>query len=258
MTISKLALTNNKLVDLLKVAILTAPSKSNEDLEHVNGVYLYTEEGLYTDPNNEDEDAGPEPAVMLCSLSTDSLSVAGHTYVPLDGGELKKGVFIPTNICKIIMGAIKDIDGPDDETDAATKIEVDHVTGDVVLTDYHNEDSGIRLSFKVATWSSFPVGVVSTWIGGSTSPMRGDDGNPVPNGSVFSFESGARKVISKVETALKSNACFQVGHRGSITQISIGDNWRGAIKPSDGTKSLDPSDLAADLNLPSKDDEEEN
>lgn len=257
MSVSKFAVGSGSLAKLLKVALLTAPSKSNEDLEHVNGVYLYTQEGLYTDPNGE-EDEGPQPAVMLCSLTTDSLTIAGHSYIPVDGGELKKGIFIPAGICKIVSGYLAGVKGPDEDTEAVTAIEVDHVTGEVSLADYYAKDDGVRLNFKISAYDSFPVKVVSTWIGGITSPMRGDDGNPVPPGPVMSFSRGSRSAITKVENFFKEDASFYVGHRGSITQVSIGDSWRGAIKPSDSTKSLDESALLADLNLPGQDEEGEN
>lgn len=231
----KVVVMTDSLLDLLGVLKLTAEKKGESP--EINGVRLYSTRGEY----------GEEPGQvdLLAGTSTD-LKIAGHHFVPVEGGDIKDGIFLPMSDLETLEKKL----GTIDDEEHVTEIIVDSVADTVTVREYDNPD-GFKYTFQIPDRSDYPDAAIEKWVEGTSAPLTDDMGQTLDDGPVLVLDSVAVGILLKVARKLKVKAIpLHAGHRAAVYPVSLGDTWRGAVLPEESVAVLDKDGLEADYYLP--------
>ena len=230
----KVVVMTKDLISILEVLKITAEQKG--EVPEINGVWLYSTRGEY----------GEEPGQvdLLAGMSTD-YTVAGHTYVPVEGGDLGDGFFLPLDELKAAEMRMKSVT----EEEHVMEIELDPVDEMVTIREY-DKDDGFNHRFPLVE-VDFPADAVKKWVNGTSSPLQDEMNQPLSDGKVMVLDTQAISTIIKVAKKKKVSGIPTVKvHRGAVHSIALGDDWRGAMLPNELVITYDADELEAEHYLP--------
>lgn len=232
-------------VRLLSTLRVTAYPKPDDDLLY--GICLVSTRGEVGELPGETD--------ILSGFSSMG-SVVGHTFCGSTGALLRP-LFLSLDSVDVILGmweAVARKIKPDDEHTLDVIIDRDAST--VTVREYNVDGpspSDRKQTVPCVDYTEFPVESIARLIDGTAGSdvIKDKDGNDLPVGALTMFNPEHLALLGKLGKKLKSEVRFyRSKHPASILQLSVGENWRGAVTAAKYEAFENPDDPKAEAALP--------